>query len=264
MKKKMIHSLRVLFSELERGILSPAFVFCVIATAAVLFFGSTSLWFPSEAELEGGLAWEYYLTMLDTGCRSEAFVFCLPLLAAFPAGISVLTDVRSGFIKEYLGRSGSRPYVVSKVILSVLSGGGGVLGGYLTAAGLMFMIYGPMELAPGEEDVSQWQDMWPQALVVFLAGAFFAMLAATLGLVFRNRYMAFGGAFMVSYLLIIVTSRYLTGIYTLNPREWFRQEHYWEGGYFGCGAFLLELCVIMALIYGQTIFRFAIGGGKKR
>ena len=91
MKKKMIHSLRVLFSELERGILSPAFVFCVIATAAVLFFGSTSLWFPSEAELEGGLAWEYYLTMLDTGCRSEAFVFCLPLLAAFPAGISVLT-----------------------------------------------------------------------------------------------------------------------------------------------------------------------------
>ena len=135
MKKKMIHSLRVLFSELERGILSPAFVFCVIATAAVLFFGSTSLWFPSEAELEGGLAWEYYLTMLDRGCRSEAFVFCLPLLAAFPAGISVLTDVRSGFIKEYLGRSGSRPYVVSKVILSVLSGGGGVLGGYLTAAG---------------------------------------------------------------------------------------------------------------------------------
>ena len=124
---------------------------------------------------------EYDLTMLDTGCRSEAFVFCLPLLAAFPAGISVLTDVRSGFIKEYLGRSGSRPYVVSKVILSVLSGGGGVLGGYFTAAVLMFMIYGPMEQAPGEDAVSQWETLWPQALVVFLAGAFFAMLAATLG-----------------------------------------------------------------------------------
>ena len=75
MKKKMIHSLRVLFSELERGILSPAFVFCVIATAAVLFFGSTSLWFPSEAEIEGGLAWEYYLTMLDTGAGRRLLYF---------------------------------------------------------------------------------------------------------------------------------------------------------------------------------------------
>ena len=79
------------------------------------------------------------------------------------------------------------------------------------------------------------------------------MLASTLGLVFGNRYMAFGGGFMVSYLLIIITSRYLTGIYTLNPREWLQQEKYWEGGYMGCAGFVGELCVLMALIYGQVI-----------
>ena len=76
----------------------------------------------SEEALASGLSWDYDWTMLDTGCKSEAFIFCLPLMAAFPAALSVLTDLRSGFIKSYLGRCGLRPYIVSKVILSTVSG----------------------------------------------------------------------------------------------------------------------------------------------
>lgn len=288
MEKTWIHWLRAIFSELERGIFSPAFGCSAAATAAVLFLGSTSLWFPSEEALASGLSWDYDWTMLDTGCKSEAFIFCLPLMAAFPAALSVLTDLRSGFIKSYLGRCGLRPYIVSKVILSAVSGGGSIFFGYMGAAGLMFMIYGPLEQAPPKAEVSldmealsqllsgeenglavsgaapgRWEAMWPQALVVFLAGALFAMLAAILGLLFGSRYMAFGGAFMVSYVLIILTERFLSGLYTLNPREWFRQEHYWEGGYMGCAGFLLELSVLMALCYGQIIFRKIMGGSRR-
>ncbi len=253
MRNTVKHWIRAILTELERGIIGAPFLLSIIATVAVLFLGSTDLWFPESKMLEDGLAWEYYLIVLDTGCKSEAFIFCLPLLAAFPAGISVLTDIRSGFLKAYLGRCGRREYMTGKILLSILGGGGSVFAGYMAAAGIMGMIYRPLSQAAASESVSSWPQAWAQALVVFLAGAFFSMLASTLGLVFGNRYMAFGGGFMVSYLLIIITSRYLTGIYTLNPREWLQQEKYWEGGYMGCAGFVGELCVLMALIYGQVI-----------
>ena len=70
MEKTWIHWLRAIFSELERGIFSPAFGCSAAATAAVLFLGSTSLWFPSEEALASGLSWDYNWTMLDTGCKS--------------------------------------------------------------------------------------------------------------------------------------------------------------------------------------------------
>lgn len=263
MKHKVKHWLRAILTELERGILCAPFFLSMIATVAVLFFGSTGLWFPTDEMLENGLDWEYYLTVLDTGCKSEAFIFCLPLLAAFPAGISVLTDIRSGFLKSYLGRCGFREYMTGKLLLAILGGGGSVFAGYMAAAGIMGMIYRPLSRQAVEESVSQWPQMWAQALVVFLAGTFFSLLASTLGLIFGNRYMAFGGAFMVSYLLIIVTSRYLTAIYTLNPREWLRQEKYWEGGYLGCAGFVGELCVLMAIFYWQIMFA-RIGPGKRQ
>lgn len=263
MKSQLKHWLRAILTELERGIFCLPFLLSIIGAAAVLFLGSTGLWFPDAKALENGLPWEYYLSMLDTGCKSEAFVFCLPLLAAFPAGASVLSDIRSGYLKYYLGRCGQWPYVTGKILLGIVSGGGSTFLGYMTAAGVMGMIYRPLSLAASEQSVSRWPQMWGQALVVFLAGAFFSMLASTLGLVFGNRYMAFGGAFMVSYLLIIVTSRYLTDIYTLNPREWFRQESYWEGGYMGCAGFVGELCILMLLFYGQTI-AVKIGPNKPR
>ena len=261
MKKKLLHWLRALLTEQERGLLSLPFLLSILATAAVLFFGSTGLWFPGSDQLENGLAWEYELSMLDTGCRSEAFVFCLPLLAAFPAGTSVLSDMRSGFVKAYINRCGWREYITGKIVLAILGGGGSVFLGYMTAAGLMSMIYRPLAMAGAKGLESRWPYIWSQALVVFLAGAFFALLASTLGLLFKNRYMAYGGGFMVSYLFIIVTSRYLTGIYTLNPREWLLQEHYWEGGYMGCAGFTAELCVLMAMLYGQTIWS-RVGPGK--
>lgn len=262
MKQKLRHGLCIIFSELERGIFSVPFAASTLGTVAVLFLGSTSLWFPDAKQLKDGLPWQYYLTVLDKGCRSEGFIFCLPLLAAFPAGISVLTELRNGFLKASLPRCGRSPYVFSKVLLSVLTGGGSLGLGYLSAAGIMGLIYRPLAVAPEAESVSLWPQCLQQALTVFLAGALFALFAAVLGLLFRNRYMAFGGAFMVSYLLIIVTSRYLTDIYTVNPREWFLQEHYWEGGYGGCAVFLGELCVFIAMIYAELLFS-RIGHGKR-
>lgn len=262
MKKNVIHWLRVIGDELERGIFSAAFVASVLGTVVVLFLGSTAVWFPDEAALEQGLPWQYYLTVLDAGYQSEAFIFCLPLLAAFPAGISVLTELQNGLLKSYLPRCGRGAYVFSKVLLSIISGGASVFLGYLSTAGLMSLIYRPLENGAGADAVSGWSDCMAQGLVAFLAGALFALLAAALGLIFKNRYMAFGGAFMLSYLLIIVTSRYLTDIYTLNPREWFVQKHYWEGGALGCAGFLGELCLLMAMLYGQLLYS-KTGSGKR-
>ena len=59
--------------------------------------------------------------------------------------------------------------------------------------------------------------------------------------------MIYGGPFLLSYLMVIITSRYLPGVYTLNPREWLAMEHYWEGGSLGTVAFLGEICLLSML-----------------
>ncbi len=240
--------LRVFVSELDRSIFSLPFFISIVGTIIAIFAGSVEYWFVSEDIVEQGLQWQYELKLLQKGVQSEAFIFFLPLLSVLPAGISVLADLRTGLIKYYLPRCGRRPYIVSKVFISVFTGGGSVVAGSLLTAWIAGAIYRPLEVVPAEDAVSMWPQMWSLCLVIFLSGAFFSLIGAILGLLFGNRYMTFGGAFMICYLMIIVSSRYMTSVYVLNPREWMT-----TGDYFGCAAFLGEMCVIMSLLYGQLI-----------
>ncbi len=251
---------RVFVSELDRGIFSVSFLMSMLGTVVVIFAGSVDLWFVTEEMVEQGLKWQYELEMLHHGVKSEVFVFFLPLLSVFPTGISVLTELRTGMLKSYLPRCGRKCYILSKVIVSVITGGGSLAAGYLLTALIMGALYRPMEVVAMEDAISLWPETWALCLVVFSAGACFSLIGATLGLLLNNRYMAFGGAFMVCYLMIIASSRYVTSIYVLNPREWLDLEYYWEGGYIGCAVFLGEIGVILSLLYGQLIHK-RIGKG---
>jgi hypothetical protein len=93
--------------------------------------------------------------------------------------------------------------------------------------------------------------MYPQLL--FLSGAFWALLSATLCVWSKSRYMAYGSAFVIYYLMVILNERYFPLLYCLNPKEWISFEHEWIYGQWGIVIMLLGLIGIFSCLYYMVV-----------
>ena len=149
--------------------------------------------------------------------------------------------------KAYMPRTTKEKYAASRITANAVGGGLCSTLGYFLAYLILALIYRPMEAA-AETPAISFGALALGGAAVFLMGVFWAGVGFLCSLLFRNRYMIYGGPFLLSYLMVIITSRYLPGVYTLNPREWLAMEHYWEGGSLGAIAFLGEICLLSMLV----------------
>jgi hypothetical protein len=275
--------MKTLQVDLERAFTSVGFVIAVVGTIIALFAGSfTGLWVNMDIVQKEGLSFGYHWQLLNRGLQSEAFSFAIPILATLGFGGAYLEDMKSGYYKFALPRYGRRRYVIAKVMTSFLSGGVSVWLGVLFTALIEWSVYAPMEQnmetallsgnvanimytfadgavrleGGGIYGVTLEQAAHSNMLLallqwsalVFLTGATWASLSCLFAILYQNRYMAYGASFLVSYLIIIVITRFFNSIYIFNPREWFNQTYYWEGGNLGVMAFLLECVVLLNIV----------------
>ncbi len=275
--------MRAFETDLERALTSFGFVLAIVGTMIALFAGCfTGLHVDMELVQKEGLSYGYHWQLLYRGLRSEAFSFALPVLATLGFGGTYLEEMKSGFYKFAVPRYGRRNYVVTKIIVGALSGGLSVWIGLILTAILNWAVYAPMEkdidTALLVEDVADIRFAFVKgairladgsiygvtaeqaahsnmflallqwSILVFLIGATWAALGNLFAILYRNRYMAYGAAFLVSYMIIILITRFFKKIYIFNPREWFSQTGYWEGGNLGVILFLLECLVVLSLL----------------
>lgn len=284
--------MRALETDLERAFTSPGFVIAIVGTMIALLAGSfTGLWVDWELVKSEGLSYGYHWQMLHKGLVSEAFTFAVPILATLGFGGAYLEEMKSGYYKFAIPRYGRRRYVFTKILVSFLSGGVSVWLGVMFTAFLEWAVYAPMEqdletaLMSGKiSDVlymfadgairlegggvygvtmeqaahsNMFLALLQWSALVFLVGATWASLSCLFAILYQNRYMAYGASFLVSYLIIILITRFFDSIYIFNPREWFSQTYYWEGGNLGVMAFLFEctllLCIINAVLMDRKI-----------
>lgn len=238
---------RQLSSDLDRSLGGWGFWLAALSIAmAILAAGGKEL-FPKAEDIAKGLNAGYHRTLFQSGLTGEALIFLLPLVSTLPYAASWLDERKNGYWKAYMVRTGRERYVLSRILANALGGGLSCLLGYWLAYLFLALIYRPMEAeAAGTAS-------WLPALhltggAIFLMGALWAGIGLFFSLSFRNRYMIYGGPFLLSYLLVILTTRYLPAAYTLNPREWLTMSHYWEGGGAGVIGFLLELVGITAVL----------------
>ncbi len=277
-------------TDLERAVTSAGFVLAVVGTILALIAGTfSSLWVDMDLVKESGLNYGYHWQLLKQGLQSEAFTFALPILSTLGFGGAYLEEMKSGYYKFSLPRYGRRTYVVSKVVVSSLSGGLGVWLGVLFAALLFWAFFSPLEICPEDGAITgrvaavlyefadgaiktadgmivgvepsgaihsnmllallQWTSM------TFLMGGTWAGIGCLFAILYRNRYMAYGAAFLISYLIIILITRFFDHIYIFNPREWFSQNFYWEGGNLGVIGLLAECMLILMLVNGVLMHK---------
>lgn len=76
-----------------------------------------------EQGAKDGLQSGFHAQMLLRSLLSDVMLLCVPILAALPYTSAFLDDNKSGYLKEYLPRSGKGRYIKGKVAATALSGG---------------------------------------------------------------------------------------------------------------------------------------------
>ena len=237
-------------SDIKRAICGKGFFVGVAGMILVIVLSSLEsiINVTRNAEpLRNGFHAEFIITALS----SDWVTLAIPILCALPFTTSFVDDVKSGFIKQYLHRSGVKPYIKGKIFGCALSGGLTLFLGILISYILALLIFSPMELALGPEETAQpyFAQLLLKAATLFFSGAFWSLLGFTFAAMTMSKYMAYASPFILYYVLIILNERYIKDLYVLYPKEWLLPSDTWVLGGFGVILLLIELSVIVCLAF---------------
>ena len=163
---------------------------------------------------------------------------CVPVLCALPYSTAWLTEYQSGFLKSSLSRSSITAYILGKILACGISGG--LL--EVLSVWLFFLI-------KSQENGSCHYGL------LFMSGMLWAVLSALLAAWSNNRYIAYGGAFVIYYLMVILHERYFPKLYCLYPYEWLEPQHTWIFGEQGIVLLLSGLILILICFYYEILRR---------
>ena len=133
-------------------------------------------------------------------------------------------------------------YILGKILSCGISGGGVELLGSWIYVCLKY------------DENMQWSP-----LLIFASGMLWAVLAAVLAALSNSRYIVYGGAFVLYYVLVILHERYFQTLYCLYPYEWLAPEHTWIFGEWGVVFLITGLMLVLFCLY-DVILRRCIEG----
>lgn len=183
-----------------------------------------SLRFLIGTALQLGILW-------SQGEASVLYKMSVPLVCTLPYACGWLDEYKSGYVKLSLVRGSMRGYILGKFLACTIAGGGAEV----LAAWLCVTLKSP-------------KTQWDYGMT-FLTAALWAAVAAVLAALSNSKYLAYGGAFVVCYFLVIICERYWPGLYCLCPYEWLDMEHTWPFGTAGAASLLMGIILILALWY---------------
>ena len=199
--------------------------------------------------------------------QTNVVLLVLPILAALPFTSAFVDDHKNRYIREYLPRIGVRPYLFSRVISTALLGGLVLLLGVILLYCVFALLFSPLELAPqGIEAVTgsvstvsteminfngqiTFVNLAERAFLFFLSGALWSLVGGLFATITMSKYMAYASPFIFYYVLVILSQRYFTNIYVLNPQEWLNPSELWNAGIWGAVLFVSELIALLSIAY---------------
>lgn len=236
-------------SDIRRAIASRGFIAGTAGMALMILIASIQSVLSSIGA--GELPYGYHAQLILNALASDDVTLVLPILCTLPYAAAYVDDIKSGYIKGYLPRSGVDAYIKGKLFASGLSGGLALTAGVCIAWGLFALVFLPMELAPDPDApvMSYFAQLSPSILVVFGSGAFWSLTGFTLASLTMSRYIAYTSPFILYYVLIILHERYFTDLYVLYPKEWITQSQPWILDWGGVLILLAVLSGFMSLVF---------------
>ena len=248
-------------SDLSRALGSWGFYAGIAGFVVAIIIGASGDIVPMLQMPEmNGLYNGFHAQTLLTALSSDVMLLCVPILAALPYTSAFVDDCKSGYLKEYLPRCGQRRYIRGKVAATAVSGALVLFVGVIIAYILFALVFTPMELKPDEEMMQMMQphyfaDILGRAFVFALCGALWSLVGAMLAAVTMSKYMAYASPFIIYYVLVILSERYIKDVYVLNPKQWLGAGEVWPGGIWGIALLVAQLAAIVAIAYGVRVSR---------
>lgn len=184
-----------------------------------------------------GLVLAFFI-LIKSGFDSELYRISLPVLASLPYTTAWLAEEQSGFLKFSLTRTNITSYIFGKFFSCGISGG-------LVDAFPAFVYC--LVFPEKAEMINPW--------LIFLSGMLWAVVSAVLAALTKSRYIAYGGSFVIYYILVILHERYFPGLYCLYPYEWFAPSHTWIFGWQGIVILLVGMLLLLLFLYDQILRR---------
>lgn len=176
------------------------------------------------------------IILFTSGFDSDLFKVSVPVAATLPYSTAWLLDYQSGFVKEYVPRCGINSYIISKILAC------GISGGLLeTLACYIFSVFN--------------ENSGIKLNLIFSSGMLWAVVSATLAAWSKSRYIAYGGSFVIYYILVIFHDRYFESLYSIYPYEWINPEHVWVFDEQGIVILMSAITIFFALLYYCIIWR---------
>lgn len=261
-------------TELKRSLTSWGFIVGMIGLTAAAFFGVFDQMLPVfKGQIEGGLPAGYSIQLAISSLQTDVVLLVLPILSALPFTAAFVDDHKSRYLREYLPRAGKQPYILSKAASTALSGGLALFLGVLLIYFVFALLFTPLEIIPQETeemaamagmqgeaiDVTAqltFTDLMGRAFLFFLSGCLWSLVGGLFAALTMSKYMAYASPFIFYYVLVILSQRYFTDAYVLNPQEWLApSEELWNAGIWGAALWTGELIVILAIFYGLLMQR---------
>lgn len=243
-------------SDIRRALSGRGFVIGILGMLLVIGLSSIENIIEvtrSPQPLPNGFSAQLIITALST----DWVTLAVPILCALPFTAAFVDDIKSGYVKQYLHRSGTARYIRGKLIACGLSGGLVLFLGILLSYGLSALVFTPMELALTKEEIAQpyFAQVIMASFTLFLSGALWSLVGFTFAALTMSRYMAYASPFILYYVLIILHERYFNSIYVLYPKEWLFPSDAWTLGSFGVLLLLSELTAIVSLAFALAAKR---------
>jgi hypothetical protein len=237
-------------SDIKQALTGKGFFTSIVGMVLVITLSSLQSIIEvtrSTTPLQNG----YHTQLVMNVLSSDWVTLAIPILCALPFTTAFVDDIKSGFIKAYLHRSGVKRYIKAKLIACGLSGGLVLFTGILIAYGLSTLIFTPMELALSEGETAQpyLAKLLTVAATLFFSGAFWSLVGFTFAAATQSKYMAYASPFILYYVLIILNERYFENLYVLYPKEWLFPSDKWVLGGLGIIILLILLSAITSLCF---------------
>lgn len=219
--RKTIHFMLV---EMLRSLLSLKFLLAVVLLSGTIVLGNLDFFLKDNSLTEMYEKKEYLYSCLIAVFGKENITFVLPLFVVLPFSSSYLEERENGFLKSYLPRCGQNNYILSKVIVSAISSGIVVFLSVLIVTIWGVALYHQVSWLDFINESNLWMEYNYIVLMAIMEGILWGTIGSVMGVYFESLFMVFAGPFLMSYTLIILTTRYFTQLTFLNPRNWLSNQ----------------------------------------
>lgn len=218
-------------------------MFAVIGIIFLAEFDTLLVIIQSESFQGNGLHTEFILTALHSDTVTSFTSIVTPIL--FSA--CYVDDIKYKFARYYLIRSNYMSYMLGRVLVCFLGGGGIVLLSAVLSWGISTLLFLPMEMAT-EKGADITVELWAVLGLLFLSGGLWSVAGIAMSTLMESKYIAYASPFVIYYLLVILCERYLPAAYLLYPPNWTNPDA-WPYGAWGAAIFLLELTMVFSILF---------------